>query len=150
MRVVVQRCSRAEVRIEGDVVGQIAKGFVLLVGITEGDTQSEAEYLAKKVAQMRVFEDAEGKMNLGLKEVDGAILSISQFTLYADCRKGRRPSFNLAKGGAEAEELYKKFVAICEQKLGKKVETGIFGADMAVSLVNDGPFTIIYDSDEMV
>ncbi|MBQ3633441.1 MAG: D-tyrosyl-tRNA(Tyr) deacylase, partial [Paludibacteraceae bacterium] len=93
MRVVVQRCSRAEVRIDGVTVGQIGKGFVLLVGITDGDTEAQADLLAKKVAQMRVFEDTEGKMNLALKDVDGDVLSISQFTLYADCKKGNRPSF---------------------------------------------------------
>ena len=93
MRVVIQRCSRAEVRIDGAVVGKINRGFLLLVGVTDGDTQHEADVLAKKVAQMRVFEDAEGKMNLSLHDVSGAILSISQFTLYADCRKGNRPSF---------------------------------------------------------
>lgn len=149
MRVVVQRCSRAEVRIEGDVVGQIAKGFVLLVGVTDGDTQSEAEYLAKKVAQMRVFEDAEGKMNLGLKEVDGSILSISQFTLYADCRKGNRPSFIRAARPEVAEPLYAYFNQCLRTEYGLTVETGRFGADMKVDFINDGPVTIILDSQEM-
>ena len=109
MRVVLQRCSRAQVRIDDKVVGQIGRGFLLLVGITDGDTQAEAELLAKKVAQMRVFEDAEGKMNLGLQEVNGAILSISQFTLYADCRKGNRPSFIRAARPETAEPLYDYF-----------------------------------------
>ena len=149
MRVVVQRCSRAEVRIEGSVVGQIAKGFVLLVGVTDGDTQAEAEYLAKKVAQMRVFEDAEGKMNLGLKEVDGSIHSISQFTLYADCRKGNRPSFIRAARPEVAEPWYAYFNHYLRADYGLRVETGRFGADMKVDFINDGPVTIILDSQEM-
>ena len=109
MRIVVQRCSRAEVRIDGQVVGRIGKGFMVLVGITDGDTRAEADLLAKKVAQMRVFEDAEGKMNLALKDVDGAILSISQFTLYADCKKGNRPSFIRAARPEMAEPFYDYF-----------------------------------------
>lgn len=149
MRVVVQRCSRAEVRIEGNIVGQIAKGFVLLVGITDGDSTAEADYLAKKVAQMRVFEDAEGKMNLGLKEVDGSILSISQFTLYADCRKGNRPSFIRAARPEVAEPLYKYFNQCLRTEYGLQVETGRFGADMKVDFINDGPVTIILDSQDM-
>lgn len=149
MRIVLQRCSRAEVRIDGNIVGQIGKGFVLLVGITDGDSTAEADYLAKKVAQMRVFEDAEGKMNLGLKEVDGSILSISQFTLYADCRKGNRPSFIRAARPEVAEPLYKYFNQHLRTEYGLQVETGRFGADMKVDFINDGPVTIILDSQEM-
>ena len=149
MRVVVQRCSRAEVRIENQVVGQIDRGFVLLVGITEGDTRNEADLLAKKVAQMRVFEDAEGKMNLGLNEVDGAILSISQFTLYADCRKGNRPSFIRAARPETAEPLYDYFNQQLREAYGLRVETGRFGADMKVDFINDGPVTILLDSNEL-
>ena len=148
MRVVVQRCSRAEVRIDGQLVGKIGKGFMLLVGITDGDTQSEADRLAKKVAQMRVFEDSEGKMNLALKDVGGAILSISQFTLYADCRKGNRPSFIRAARPETAMPLYDYF----NQRLreyGLNVETGHFGADMKVDFINDGPVTILLDSEEI-
>ncbi len=144
MRIVLQRASRAEVRIDGEVVGQIGKGFVLLVGITHEDTTAEADRLAKKVAQMRVFEDAEGKMNLGLREVEGEILSISQFTLYADCRKGNRPNFTQAAKPDIAESLYNYFAGYCRSK-GKHVETGIFGADMKVSLINDGPVTILLE-----
>ena len=149
MRIILQRCSRAEVRIDGNIVGQIGKGFVLLVGITDGDSTAEADYLAKKVAQMRVFEDAEGKMNLGLKEVDGSILSISQFTLYADCRKGNRPSFIRAARPEVAEPLYEYFNQCLRTEYGLQVETGRFGADMKVDFINDGPVTIILDSQEI-
>lgn len=149
MRVIVQRTSGAEVRIDGEVVGKIGRGFMLLVGITYGDTQSEADYLAKKVAQMRVFEDAEGKMNLGLKDVDGEVLSISQFTLYADCRKGNRPSFINAARPDTAEPLYQYFNKVLREQYGLKVETGRFGADMKVDFVNDGPVTIILDSENL-
>ena len=149
MRVVVQRCSRAEVRIEGETVGQIGRGFMLLVGVTEGDTQKEADLLAKKVAQMRVFEDAEGKMNLALHEVGGAILSISQFTLYADCKKGNRPSFIRAARPETAEPLYDYFNEQLRKVYGLQVESGRFGADMKVDFINDGPVTILLDSAEL-
>ncbi len=149
MRVVVQRCLRAEVRIAGETVGQIGRGFLLLVGVTDGDTTKEADLLAKKVGQMRVFEDAEGKMNLGLKEVDGAILSISQFTLYADCKKGNRPSFIRAARPETAEPLYDYFNERLRTEYGLQVETGRFGADMKVDFINDGPVTILLDSEEL-
>ena len=149
MKVVVQRCLRAEVRIAGEVVGQIGRGFLLLVGVTDGDTTKEADLLAKKVGQMRVFEDAEGKMNLGLKEVDGAILSISQFTLYADCKKGNRPSFIRAARPETAEPLYDYFNERLRTEYGLQVETGRFGADMKVDFINDGPVTILLDSEEL-
>ena len=146
MRIVVQRCSRAEGRIDGVTVGQIGKGFVLLVGITDGDTEAQADLLAKKVAQMRVFEDAEGKMNLALKDVDGDVLSISQFTLYADCKKGNRPSFIRAARPETASPLYDYFNARLRSEYGLKVETGRFGADMKVDFINDGPVTILLDT----
>lgn len=149
MRVVIQRCAQAEVRIDGERVGQIGKGFVLLVGVTEGDTQADAEVLAKKTAQMRVFEDAEGKMDLALKDVEGAILSISQFTLYADCRKGNRPSFIRAARPETASPLYDYFNRILREQYGLQVETGRFGADMKVDFINDGPVTILLDSTEL-
>ena len=149
MRVVVQRCSRAEVRIDGQVAGHIGKGFMVLVGVTEGDGRQEAELLAKKVAQMRVFEDGDGRMNLGLKEVDGAILSISQFTLYADCKKGNRPSFIKAARPEVAEPLYNYFNNVLRAQYGLQVETGRFGADMKVDFVNDGPVTILLDTEEL-
>ena len=150
MRIVLQRCSRAEVRIDGQVVGQIGKGFMVLVGITDGDTRAEVELLAKKVAQLRVLEDAEGKMNLALKDIGGAVLSISQFTLYADCRKGNRPSFIRAARPEVAEPLYNYFNDVLRSQYGLQVETGRFGADMKVDFVNDGPVTIILDSAELI
>ena len=149
MRVVIQRCSRAEVRIDGKVVGAIGRGFMLLVGVTETDSRAEADLLAKKVAQMRVFEDAEGKMNLSLHEVDGAILSISQFTLYADCKKGNRPSFIRAARPEQAAPLSDYFNAVLRDQYGLHVETGQFGADMKVDFINDGPVTILLDSAEL-
>lgn len=146
MRIIVQRCSRAEVRINGETVGQIGTGFLLLVGITHSDTKQEAEYLAKKVANMRIFNDAEGKMNLSLGEVGGAILSISQFTLYGNAHKGNRPSFIKAAPPEVAEPLYAYFNTLLRELYGLTVETGRFGADMKVDFVNDGPVTILLDS----
>lgn len=148
MRVIIQRTAHAEVRIDNQVVGKIGKGILLLVGVTEGDTRADADYLAKKVAQMRVFEDAEGKMNLALHDVDGQILSISQFTLYADCRHGNRPSFIKAARPEVAEPLYDYFNDLLRNQYGSHVETGCFGADMKVDFINDGPVTIILDSTE--
>lgn len=149
MRVVVQRCSRAEVRIDGQTVGQIGRGFLLLVGVTDGDSEAQADLLAKKVAQMRIFEDSEGKMNLALKDVDGAILSISQFTLYADCKKGNRPSFIRAARPETAAPLYDYFNARLRSEYGLQVETGRFGADMKVDFINDGPVTILLDTADL-
>ena len=149
MRVVVQRCSRAEVRIDGAVVGQIGKGFVLLVGITDSDTRAEADLLAKKIAQLRVFEDPEGKMNLAIHDIAGAILSISQFTLYAECRKGNRPSFIRAARPEQASPLYDYFNQTLRDTYLLPVETGRFGADMKVDFINDGPVTILLDSDDL-
>lgn len=147
MRIVIQRVTQATVSIDGQVVGQIGKGFVLLVGITHTDTEKEAEYVAKKVAQMRIFSDSEGKMNLSLAEIsDSTILSISQFTLYADCRHGNRPAFIDAARPEKAEPLYNYFNQLLRNQYGMKVETGRFGADMQVSLINDGPVTIVLDS----
>ena len=146
MKIVLQRCSRAEVRIDGESVGHIGTGFVVLVGITHSDTREDADFLAKKVAGMRVFEDAEGKMNLSLAEVDGQILSISQFTLYGNARKGNRPSFIEAARPEVAEPLYNYFNQVLREQYGLHVETGRFGANMQVDFVNDGPVTIIVDS----
>jgi len=150
MRIVLQRVKKASVTVDGKITGEIGKGFLALVGFCETDDDSLLDPMADKMVGLRVFEDSDEKMNLALGDVDGDILAVSQFTLYADCRKGRRPSFNLAKKPDEANRLYEKFVEICQQKLGKKVQTGIFGADMAVELLNDGPVTIILDSDEIV
>lgn len=148
MRIIIQRTSQAEVRIDDQIVGQIGKGFLLLVGVTDGDSQADADYLAKKVAQMRIFEDTEGKMNLSLNEVEGQILSISQFTLYADCRHGNRPSFIKAARPEVAEPLYNYFNDVLRHQYGLHVETGRFGTDMKVDFINDGPVTIILDSEE--
>ena len=149
MRVVVQRCVRAEVRIDGNSVGKIGQGFMLLVGITENDTTAEADLLAKKIAQLRVFEDEAGKMNLAIRDVEGAILSISQFTLYADCRKGNRPSFIRAARPEQASPLYDYFNETLRTTYGLTVETGRFGADMKIDFINDGPVTILLDTDEL-
>ena len=149
MRIVVQRCTRAEVRIAGTVVGRIGQGFMLLVGITDTDTIADADLLAKKIAQLRVFEDPDGKMNLALADVSGAILSISQFTLYADCRKGNRPSFIRAARPAQASPLYDYFNETLRTTYGLTVQTGRFGADMQVDFVNDGPVTILLDTAEL-
>ena len=146
MKIVLQRCSRAEVRIDGETVGRIGRGFVVLVGITHSDTREDADFLAKKVAGMRVFEDAEGKMNLSLAEVGGQILSISQFTLYGSARKGNRPSFIEAARPEIAEPLYNYFNQVLREQYGLHVETGRFGANMQVDFVNDGPVTIIVES----
>lgn len=146
MKIILQRCSRAEVRIDGETVGRIGTGFVVLVGITHSDTREDADFLAKKVAGMRVFEDSEGKMNLSLAEVGGQILSISQFTLYGNARKGNRPSFIEAARPEVAEPLYDYFNQVLRDQYGLHVETGRFGANMQVDFVNDGPVTIIVDS----
>ncbi len=148
MRVIVQRTQRAEVRINGEIVGQIGQGYVLLVGITHSDTETDADYIAKKVAQLRVFEDTEGKMNRSLLDIGGAVLSISQFTLYGNVRHGNRPSFVQAARPEQAEPLYQYFNTRLRTEYGLQVETGRFGADMQVDFINDGPVTILLDSAE--
>ena len=145
MRVVLQRAKSGAVTVDGQVVGAIEKGYVLLVGITHEDTLTDLQYCAKKVAELRLWEDAEGKMNHAIDEVSGAILSVSQFTLYADTKKGRRPSFTNAARPEIAEPLWEQFNELLRER-GLHVETGIFGAMMDVALVNDGPVTIIIDS----
>lgn len=146
MRVIAQRTTNAIVRIDGNIVGHIDQGFMLLVGITHTDTQDDADYIAKKVAQLRVFEDADGKMNLSIKDIKGAILSISQFTLYGDVRHGNRPSFIQAARPEQAQPLYEHFNTRLRTEYGLHVETGRFGADMKVDFINDGPVTILIDS----
>lgn len=146
MRIIAQRTTSASVRIDGETVGSIEKGLMLLVGVTHSDTEADAQYLAKKVANLRIFEDAEGKMNLSVLDVKGAVLSISQFTLYGDCRKGNRPSFIEAARPELASPLYDYFNQLLRSEYGLKVETGRFGADMKVDFVNDGPVTILLDS----
>ncbi|HSJ39194.1 MAG TPA: D-aminoacyl-tRNA deacylase [Planococcus sp. (in: firmicutes)] len=145
MRVILQRSKRASVTVEGSVTGAIASGYVLLVGITHEDTEKDADYCARKIAQMRLFEDDEGKMNRSIFESGGDILSISQFTLYGDIRKGRRPSFVEAARPDKAEPLWNYFNEMLRNE-GLKVEEGVFGAMMDVELVNDGPVTMIVES----
>lgn len=146
MRVVVQRAKKAKVIVEGEVVGSIDKGLMLLVGITHEDTLKDLEYCAKKVANLRIFEDEDGKMNLSVKEIQGAILSISQFTLYGETRKGNRPSFIEAARPEIAKPLYDQFNDILRNTYQLSVETGIFGAMMDVEFTNDGPTTLIIES----
>jgi len=146
MRIVVQRVREAEVQIAGVTVGRIDEGLLLLVGIAPGDTMAEVELLAKKVAQLRIFSDEEGKMNRSVQDIGGGVLSVSQFTLYGDCRKGNRPSFVGAARPETAEPLYDALNQMLRTQYGLPVETGRFGADMQVSLVNDGPVTILMDT----
>ena len=146
MIAVIQRVTQASVTIDNEIKGQIGLGFMILLGITHTDTQEDIEWLSKKIVGLRVFGDEEGKMNLDLKSVDGNILLISQFTLHASTKKGNRPSFIEAARPEIAIPLYEKMIAQLEFDLGKPIETGIFGADMKVSLLNDGPVTIIIDS----
>lgn len=147
MRAVIQRVTSSCVRVNDEIVGQINKGFNILVGVVEGDTQEEAVLMAKKVSKLRVFEDENGKMNKSILDVDGEVLAISQFTLCADCKKGNRPSFTSSAEPSEAKRLYELFCTELLKNGIKKVDTGIFGADMAVSIENDGPVTILYDTD---
>ncbi|MCR2820507.1 D-aminoacyl-tRNA deacylase [Lederbergia panacisoli] len=144
MRVVLQRCKEASVTVEGNITGSIDQGFVLLVGITHEDSEQECEWLADKIVNLRIFEDDAGKMNRSLIDTEGAILSISQFTLYGDCTKGRRPNFMNAAKPEHAEILYHRFNQLLKEK-GIQVETGIFGAMMDVKLINDGPVTLVLE-----
>ena len=146
MRIVLQRVKSASVSIEGLVVGEIEQGFLLLVGVGPNDTRDDASYLARKIAGMRIFSDENGKMNLSIDQVGGKILSVSQFTLFADTKKGNRPSFTGAASPEAANKLYEEFNEILRMEYGLTVETGEFGADMQVSLVNDGPVTILFDT----
>ena len=147
MKAVIQRVSSASVEVEGEIVGSCKKGYMILLGAENGDTEKEAELLARKTANLRIFCDEYDKMNLSLLDVDGEILCVSQFTLLADVKKGNRPSFINALEPNEAKRLYEYFCK-CLRDLGvKKVDEGVFGGDMKVSLVNDGPVTILYDTD---
>ena len=149
MRAVVQRVSSAQVTVAGEVVGQIERGFLVLVGITHRDGEAEAHYLARKIVGLRVFEDDGGKMNLGLTDIGGAVLAVSQFTLYGDVRKGRRPSFINAARPEQAEPLYQRFCQLLAAE-GVAVEQGVFQAHMQIALVNDGPVTIWLDTAELM
>ena len=149
MVAVIQRVSRANVKIDGEIKGKCNQGFMILLGVVEGDTQSDADKLLKKVPNLRIFEDENGKMNLSCLDIDGEMLVISQFTLAADCSHGRRPSFIKAAATDKAIPLYEYFIEGLREAGVKRVETGEFGADMKVELINDGPVTIILDSKEL-
>lgn len=144
MKIVLQRVNSASVTVDGKICGEIGKGYLVLLGVGQGDTDADCRYLADKIINLRIFSDENDKINLSLDDVDGDILVVSQFTLYADCRKGNRPNFIQAAKPDEAERLYNYFVDYCRGK-GKRVETGVFGADMKVRLENDGPFTVILE-----
>ena len=148
MRAVIQRVSRAQVSVDGTVLGKIDRGFLILLGVSGEDSREIAERMADKICRLRIFEDADGKTNCSLADVGGALLVISQFTLYADCRKGNRPSFIKAGAPEMAEALYEHFMERCRTHVDQ-VEKGRFGADMKVELLNDGPFTLMLDSGEL-
>ena len=148
MRFLIQRVSHAGVSVDGQVIGRIDKGFLVLIGVGQKDTKAEADRLVKKMTGLRIFEDQEGKTNLSLADVGGELLLVSQFTLYANCKKGNRPSFTDAAEPRLAQELYEYIIAECRKKVAT-VETGSFGAEMQVELCNDGAFTVILDTDQM-
>ena len=148
MRAVVQRVTEASVRVDGEVIGKISQGFAVLLGVGDDDDESDIKYIVEKIINLRVFEDENGKMNLSLKDIGGAVLVISQFTLYGDCRKGRRPSFDKAGEPKHAKLLYE---CVCDrfEENGIETQTGRFAADMKVSLINDGPVTLMLDSKKL-
>ena len=148
MKFVIQRVTEANVKVDGEIIGEIGKGFMVLIGVGEDDTREIADKMVKKMTGLRIFEDENGKTNLSLADVGGQMLLISQFTLYANCRKGNRPSFIEAGAPDKANEMYEYIIEECK-KVVPVVERGRFGADMKVSLVNDGPFTIILDSAQL-
>lgn len=149
MKLVIQRVLNSSVKVDGEIIGSIGKGYMVLVGVAESDTKEIADKLVDKMIKLRIFEDSEGKTNLSLNDVGGELLLVSQFTLYADCKKGNRPSFLKAGDPTFANEMYEYVISKCKTYEGLKVERGKFGADMKVELINDGPFTIILDSDDM-
>ncbi|HJA99659.1 MAG TPA: D-tyrosyl-tRNA(Tyr) deacylase, partial [Candidatus Mediterraneibacter merdavium] len=144
----IQRVKEASVRVEGNIIGQIKKGYLVLIGVSDSDTEAVADKMIKKMTGLRIFEDETGKTNLSLADVDGSLLLVSQFTLYANCKKGNRPSFIGAGAPDKAEALYEYIIQECKKSV-PIVQTGEFGAEMAVSLVNDGPFTILLDSETL-
>ena len=148
MKFVIQRVTHAEVAVEGEVIGKIGKGFMVLIGVAQDDTRVIADKMVKKLTGLRIFEDENGKTNLSLDQVGGEVLLISQFTLYANCKKGNRPSFIEAGKPDMAEKMYEYIISRCKEQV-TVVERGKFGADMKVSLVNDGPFTIVLDSEKL-
>lgn len=147
MKAVIQRVSRAEVRVDGEVVGKIGEGYLILVGVMNGDTINEAQLLARKTANLRIFTDENDKMNRSILDIDGEVLAVSQFTLCADVHKGNRPSFIESAPPQEANALYEAFCSTLSENGVRKVEKGVFGAHMEVSLLNNGPVTILYDTD---
>ena len=149
MKFVIQRVTHAEVEVEQEIIGSIQNGYLVLIGIAEGDNEEIADKLVKKLLGLRIFADENGKTNLSLKDVNGSLLLISQFTLYADCRKGNRPSFVNAGNPEKANELYEYIIEKCRDEV-PDVQTGSFGADMKITLLNDGPFTIILDSKDLM
>ena len=149
MKLLIQRVKSADVKVEGEVIGAIDNGYMVLLGACEADTKEIADKMIKKMVNLRIFADAEGKTNLSLQDVGGSILLVSQFTLYADCKKGNRPSFVKAGDPKHANMIYEYAIDVIKNQYGIKVETGSFGADMEVSLVNDGPFTVMLDSEEI-
>ncbi|SJZ36189.1 D-tyrosyl-tRNA(Tyr) deacylase [Cetobacterium ceti] len=149
MRGVVQRVTKASVTVDGEIIGKIEKGLLVLLGVTHSDSEKEVKWLSKKIKDLRIFEDEDGKMNLGLEDIKGDILVVSQFTLYGDCIKGRRPSFIEAAKPEMANKLYEKFIEELKN-YNIKVETGEFGADMKVELLNDGPVTLVIDTPENI
>lgn len=149
MRAVVQRVSRAKVTVDGSIIGEIERGLLVLLGITHSDDDKAVDYLVDKIVNLRIFDDHEGKMNLSLADISGEMLVVSQFTLYGDTRRGRRPSFISAASGEDALRWYKHFVVVARERV-RKVATGEFGAMMDVELVNDGPVTIILDSEKTI
>jgi D-tyrosyl-tRNA(Tyr) deacylase len=146
MRAVVQKVKRAEVRVEGKITGKIEKGILVLLGVGQGDDLKDLEYLADKITNLRIFEDSEGKMNMSVLDAGGDMLVVSQFTLFGDCRKGKRPSYSDAARPKEALRLYQRFVDYVRDKYSIRVETGIFQADMDVDFINHGPVTLLLDS----
>ena len=148
MKFVIQRVEKAAVHVDGQCVGNIGKGFLVLIGVSDTDTEAVADKMIRKMTGLRIFEDENGKTNLSLGDVNGSLLLVSQFTLYANCRKGNRPSFIEAGSPELAEKLYEYIIGECKKSV-PEVQTGIFGAEMKVSLVNDGPFTILLDSEKM-
>ncbi len=148
MRFIIQRVTRASVTVEGNITGAIDKGFLVLIGVEEADTRDIADKMVKKLVGMRIFDDEAGKTNLALADVGGSLLLVSQFTLYADCKKGNRPSFTRAGNPVMAEEMYEYIISECRKQV-ENVQVGVFGADMKVELLNDGPFTVILDSAEI-
>ena len=146
MRLVVQRVKYASVRVDGELKGEIGQGFLVLLGVKKGDTEKDLEYCVKKLVGLRVFKDEEDKMNLNIQDISGDFLIISQFTLYGDTKKGNRPSFIMAEEPEKANKLYETFLEKVRASSGRKVEKGVFGADMKVELLNDGPVTIIIES----